>query len=618
LDVLPAAELPMLKTLISAGEACSWEIVSRWALGRRFLNGYGPTETTVAASYYRVKRDECGEMSNVPIGRPIANTQIYVLDGNLRPVPMGVYGELCVGGVGLARGYLGRPELTAERFIPDLFGGDGGGRLYKTGDLVRYLPDGNIEFLGRMDHQVKVRGFRVELGEIEAALKRHPAVRQAAVVPWGETERNKRLAAYVVLKQNSPEPLPNEWRDFLRKRLPNYMAPSTFFTLDALPFNSSGKLDRRALESQGAKNAHRPQGHINPRDTLEAQLARIWEEVLDVQPIGMRDDFFDLGGHSVLAIRLTGQIKERLNKEVSLVFLYQNPTIESLARLLRSEEQGGMPSALVPLQPRGKTPPLFFVHPSGGSVHWYTELARLMGPRLGPKQPFYGLRADGLDGERAIHTRIEDMATHYVKTIRNFKPEGPYHLGSWSMGVVIAFEMARQLREQRQQVGLLVMLDQGPYLPAEEPEDDASYLMEVFGKHLPLTLDHLRKLEPDEQIAHVWQEAIKAEWIYPQIKVDQFRRFVNLLRTHTEAWRRYRPKIYPGRITLFRANGQAADHPEGADLGWGRLASTGVEIHDTPGDHLTMLQKPNVKTLAEKLRACLNELNEVEMTGKEK
>jgi thioesterase domain-containing protein len=224
---------------------------------------------------------------------------------------------------------------------------------------------------------------------------------------------------------------------------------------------------------------------------------------------------------------------------------------------------------------------------------------------LGADQPLYGLQAQGINGDHQLHSRVEDMAAHYVKAIRAVQPEGPYLLGSWSMGVAIAYEMAQQLVAQGQEVGLLAMLDQGPFLPAEVPEDQASHLMETFGKHLPLSLDHLRQLGPDEQIAYVWEEARKAEWIYPDVTLPKFRHFVHILRTHTEAWRHYQPRIYPGRITLLRAVDEPRDNVDAADLGWGKLGAGGVEIYEVPGDHLSMIHEPHVQTLAAQLRACL-------------
>ena len=620
LMVLPAEELLALQTLLSAGEACTREIVARWAPGRRFFNAYGPTEATVGPTWYLVEDLPDGATS-IPIGRPIANTQAYVVDAQLRPVPIGVPGELMIGGVGVARGYLNRPGLTAQKFIPDPFGETAGGRLYRTGDLARFLPDGNIDFLGRLDHQVKVRGFRIELGEVEAVLREHESVGRAVVVAREDRPGDRRLVAYVVAEGEGPRPSPAQpgrplpggegedpqiLRQFLRDRLPEYMIPSAFVWLEELPLTPNRKVDRQALPVPEGIRPSGEKAFVPPRDALELQLTQMWEEILNIQPIGVKDNFFELGGHSLLAVRLVAQIRQRFGATFPLTSLFQEPTVEQVASVLRQQEGLTPAGSLVPLQPNGSGLPLFFVHPSGGSVHWYADLAR----HLGAGQPFYGLQAQGLNGDEGlhtqIHTRIEDMAAAYVKALLDVQPDGPYRLGSWSMGVVVAFEMAQQLRARGREVDLLIMLDQGPIVPAEEPEDDAAYLVDVFGKHVPLSLDHLRQLGPDEQLAHVWKEARKAEWLYPDITLPQFGHFVRLLRTHTEAWRAYQPQVYSGRIILFRASESTGDGSQKRDMGWGRLTSGEVEVHEVPGDHISMIHEPHVRVLAERLRGYLD------------
>jgi surfactin family lipopeptide synthetase C len=596
LALLSPEELPGLATVISAGEACPPDVARRWERGRRFFNGYGPTETTVGATFHLVEGTPDGA-ARIPIGRPIANVRTYVLDAEQRLLPVAVPGELYVGGVGVGRGYLNRPDLTAERFVSDPFAGAPGARMYRTGDRARWLPDGNLEYLGRLDDQVKVRGFRIEPGEIEAALGEHPRVRQAAVLArahGGDT----RLAAYVV-PAGGPPLTPAELRDFLRRKVPPYMVPAAFVLLDELPVTSSGKVDRRALPPVAALAEGR--SAIAPRDEWEHRLLQIWEELLEARPIGVRDDFFEMGGHSLLSVRLVAQIQRKLGRRISMAQLYEEPTIEHLAQLLRSASPDA--GSLVPLRPNGARPPLFFVHPSGGSVHWYGELGRC----LAPDQPFYGLQAIGLDGSEPLHGRIEDMAAHYVRAVRERQPVGPYQLGSWSMGVAVAFEMAQQLVAQGEEVSLLAMLDQGPILPLPEPADDAEYLVATYGEHVPLSLERLRRLEPDAQVAHVWEAGRKAQWVLPEVTLDQFRHFVRILRTHTEAWRRYRPAPYPGSITLFRARDRSGDRMAERDLGWGRYAARGVTVHDVPGDHVGMMYPPHVAAVGRRLQACIDE-----------
>ncbi|HEX2524309.1 MAG TPA: amino acid adenylation domain-containing protein, partial [Terriglobia bacterium] len=436
----------------------------------RLLNAYGPTETTITATAFEVSPRLCEYKSfqRIPIGRPLANREIYILDKYDNPVPVGVAGEIHIGGVSLARGYLNRPELTAEKFVPNPFSEAPGARLYKTGDLARYLPDGNIEFLNRVDHQVKIRGFRIELGEIEAALFQYPAVREAVVVARDDTPEEKRLVAYLVTEQEL-RPTANDLRSFLKKKLPEYMIPAIFVLLDALPLMPSGKVDRRSLPAPDRARPESENAFVAPRDDLELQLTHIWEDVLGVRPIGVRDNFFELGGHSLLAARLLASIENRLGKKLPLATVFQGATVEHLAAILRQDAKPAPRSSLVAIQPAGSKRPLFLVHPAGGHVFPYVHLARY----LGPDQPCYGLQARGLEEGEEPHTRIEDMAADYIKALRTVQPIGPYLLGGWSMGGLVAFEMAQQLHAQGEGVDLLALLDARITHPDEKfPEAD--------------------------------------------------------------------------------------------------------------------------------------------------
>ena len=354
LAVLPADGLPALQTLVSGGESCTREIVTRWARDRRFFNAYGPTEATVASSWYRVDSPS-EETTNIPIGRPIANYRLYILDRHLQPVPVGVPGELYIGGGGMARGYLNRPALTAGRFIPDPFSDDPGARFYKTGDLARYRPDGNIEFLGRIDHQVKVRGFRIELGEIETLLGGHPALREVIVLARGDTPGDKRLVAYVV-PEDDLTPSVSELRGFLKERLPEYMVPSAFVTLEALPLTPVGKVDRRALPAPDQTRPDLEAAYVSPRTPAEETLADIWAQVLGVERVGVYDNFFELGGDSILSIQVIARANQA-GLRLSPRQLFQHPTVAGLAAVAGQgpavqAEQGMVegPVALTPIQ----------------------------------------------------------------------------------------------------------------------------------------------------------------------------------------------------------------------------------------------------------------------------
>ena len=569
----------------------------------RLVNGYGPTEATITATAFEVapRPDEITTFQRVPIGRPLAGRSIYILDRHGNPAPIGVQGHLHIGGAGLARGYLKRPELTAEKFILDPFSTEPGARMYKTGDLARYRPDGNIEFLGRADDQVKIRGFRIELGEIEAALGQHPAVREAVVVAREDAPGEKRLVAYVVADSTA-----EELRHFLRDRLPEVMVPPVIVLLDALPIMPNGKVDRRALPAPDRSRREPEKAFVAPRDELELSLAQIWEEVLSVRPIGIRDNFFELGGHSLLAVRLFAVIEKQLGKKLPLTAVFQGATIEHLADVLRHQAKRGPHSSLVPIQPRGNKQPLFLVHPAGGHVFPYIHLAKF----LGSDQPCYGLQAIGTEDGQDPHTRIEDMAAHYIKALQTVQPTGPYLIGGWSMGGVIAFEMAQQLIAQGQQLALLALLDAGTPASGEAfPEEDSDALSLVeryFGVSFG-SVESLAALPKDEQLAFMLEQAKKAGLVPAELDVSQARRFVTLLRSDLRATQSYAPHLYPGRITFFKASETLAGTSSDLTMGWSEWASGGVEVHIVPGNHANLMYQPHVEVLADKLMACLNE-----------
>jgi aspartate racemase len=388
---------------------------------------FGQTETCGIVATYPIPAQQDERVKIVPLGRAIANTQIYLLDSHMQPVPIGVPGELHIGGLGLARGYLNRPELTDEKFIPDPFRQKEGARVYKTGDLARFLRDGSIEFIGRSDYQVKIRGFRIELGEIEAVLSQHPSVLQTVVIAREDGSGEKRLVAYVVSNEG-PALSISDLRRFLREKLPEYMVPFAFVLLEALPLTPSGKVNRSVLPAPDLAKPDSEENFVAPRDELEQELVQIWEEVLRVQPIGIKDNFFDLGGHSLLAVHLFGQIETKFGKKLPLATLFQSGTVETLAKMLCPAQEkatgdqvllGALGedtstdawSSLVAIQPNGSKPPLFFMHPMGGEILCYRPIAM----HLGQDQPVYGLQPPGLDGKEPLLTRVEDMAALYIQ-----------------------------------------------------------------------------------------------------------------------------------------------------------------------------------------------------------
>jgi amino acid adenylation domain-containing protein len=572
-------------------------------------NMYGPTETTIWSTLQRVEPGD----GPVPIGFPIAETRVYVVDAELRPVAPGESGELYIGGAGLARGYRNRPGLTAERFVPDPFSPEPGARMYRTGDLARALPDGGLVCLGRVDHQVKIRGFRIEIGEVETALGRHPDVREAVVAVREGASDDKQMVGYVVPRAGQT-PDAGALREFLKASLPDYMVPSTIVTLGSLPLTPNGKVDRLALPTPTGPRPGSGCGPAAPRDRIETRLVQIWERVLGVHPVGIRDNIFDLGVHSLTAARLFAEIEKAFGKRLPPSPLFQAPTIERLADLLRGQGRAGRWSSLVAIQPDGAKPPLFCVHGGAGTVLLFHDLAR----RLGPDQPIYGLQMRGLYGKDAPQTRVEDMATHYLKEMRTLQPHGPYLIGGYCFGGIIAFEMAQQLRALGEETAALVIFN-GPSPP---------YIRKKQGRIVELDREKRatgsagRGAPPSLAIrvrnAIAWRARTARRWIdlegrrcrlclrlglpLPESLRDAFFRVNN-----NQAELAYAPRAYPGRMILFRAMGLYEDPL----LGWGELVQGGIEDHEVPGDHddqRTLMKEPSVRPVARLLHASLERI----------
>jgi len=600
-----------LQRVFCSGEALPFELQERFfaRMGCELHNLYGPTEAAIDVTFWQCRPES--NLRTVPIGRPVANTQLYILDSQLQLVPVGVAGELHIGGVQVARGYLNRPELTAEKFIANPFDKSSLNPLYKTGDLARYLPDGNIEYLGRIDSQVKIRGFRIEQGEIEAALLQHPQVLETAVIARAEKSGEKRLVAYVVATPDKPAP--SSLRRFLKQKLPEYMIPAAFVILESLPVTANGKLNRRALPAPDLSSFTGESQFVAPRDDLEQQLAQIWSEVLNLNPVGVRDNFFELGGHSLLALNLMAKIQKLFSKSLPLATLFASPTIEDLANELRSATQVRAYSPLVPIQPKGTKNPFFCVHPAGGHVLCYMNLSRY----IGADQPFYGLQAQGFnEGEEAL-MRVEDMASLYVKAIREFKPEGPYQIGGWSFGGVVAYETAQQLQQQGQEVSLLAVLDSYvPILLDGTKIIDDVYLVGVlsrvyggmFGRDNLVDPQELEGLSVPDQLDYIINKAREVGVFSQDSQSQQNRRILDVLVGTLKATYAYKRRPYPGKVTVFRAQEKQIMAPD-PKLVWVELFSIldaqEIEIVNVPGHHYSFVLDPHVKVLAERLGACL-------------
>lgn len=617
-----AVKLPRLKYWTCSGESLSLELAQ--AFKQRLpeavlINLYGSSEVAADVTCYVV--GETNQLSNIPIGRPIDNAAAYILDDSLEPVPVGICGELYIAGAGVARGYFDRPDLTAERFLPDPFSRQPGARMFRTGDLVRYQEDGNMEFRGRADYQVKIRGHRIELGEIETVIRGHRDVHESLVVAHEDATGDRRLVAYIVPTAGAKIDQ-QELRAFVQTTLPDYMTPAHVVELAEFPLTPSGKVNRRGLPAPEF-DAQVKQSYVKPRTEAEQQLASIWAEVLRVPRVGINDNFFELGGHSLLAVRLFARIEKVIGAHLPLAALFQAPTVAQLAHILGEETTKDNWSSLVTIQAadysvsNGKRP-LFCVHAVGGNVIEYHDLAR----HLGPDQPFYAFQSVGLDGRQTPLASITEMATHYIKEMRVVQPSGPYLLGGHSLGGMIAFEMACQLSDQGEQVDLLALLDSYPlgHFKLQPDSNSRTYVARRFAKRMKCHADNLIKLKGKEKLTYLFN---KLQFAPAKLKQQIWRRAYRLRRFNRAlpatlrnieglnylAARNYVPRIYAGRVSLFWASGDLTTSFDLLD-GWRTLAAGGVDVHEISGNHINLIKEPHVSVLADDLRGCLDQVED--------
>ncbi|MBT9393363.1 amino acid adenylation domain-containing protein [Hymenobacter sp. NST-14] len=569
-----------------------------------FYNQYGPTETSITATNLKLPGPP-GQWPLLPgIGFPVDNTEIIVLDENLQRVAPGAEGELCIGGIGLAREYLNQPELTRTKFIWWQPGpGQAPRRLYRSGDLARYLPDGSLEYLGRQDGQVKIRGNRIELGEIEAALNQLTAVKQAVVVACETPTGARQLVAYLVA---ATTPLPSALvRQHLAQRLPDYMVPTAFVWLPAIPTTTSGKTDRNALP---APPTSRPEGrlYVAPATPRQARLAAIWQRVLALDDIGNTDNFFELGGNSLLALKLMGAIEDETGQRLPISALFTAPTIRELAQLLEARPAGQGWQALVPIKPQGSKPPLYLVHGMGLNVMIFNDISR----RLDPEQPVYGLQAIGLDGVTEPLESIEEMATAFLEEMLAHNPTGPYALAGYSFGGLIAFEMAQQLRRLNRQVSLLGMLDSDI---SDQTPPAALGLMGTYLHRVGWVCRSL--LKQPRQTARHYQSFVR--WHLqgllsrgmPQPTAGEASAAGNrraIWEKLQAASRRYVVRPYDGVIDVFRAKDRIHSIQDREWYGWKPFARQGVRVHDCPGNHDNLLRAPNDQAFARIMQRVLD------------
>jgi amino acid adenylation domain-containing protein/non-ribosomal peptide synthase protein (TIGR01720 family) len=622
-ELLKAGKIPAtINTINLAGEALPPALVHQLYQQPgidRVYNLYGPTEDTTYSTFALLER----ECEKAVIGKPVANTQVHVLDEELASVPMGGPGELFIGGDGLARGYLNRPDLTAERFIPNPFSQKPGERLYRTGDLVKQQQDGNLQFLGRLDHQVKIRGYRIELGEVEESLRQHCGVEQVVVMVRDDQAGNKQLAGYIVLKKDAEAVSGQDLRNDLKGWLPEYMLPDTITVLDKMPLTPNGKVDRKALPEPHVHLEH--ETYFAPGNEIEETLCGIWAEVLGLtRRIGANENFFMLGGNSLLCLRAVTRAGES-GLLISLKQMFEHQTVRELSDALKSntgEAAALQPhSFLVPVRSGGKKHPIVFLHPAGGGVDYLWPLAR----RLSPDQPVYGIRSRALT-QSNYHPEVEQMAAEYIEHLKRIQ-RPPYFLGAYSLGVHIAFEMARQLTLQGEQVGLLALIDGGTHTPLTRKATDLRFLERVASTaHLTLAPEQLENGTFDQRLESVLQQVQSRlnPWEYSQLV-----RIAPAWYSHETAVESYLRKlfkdpasyIYPGKITLFRTQKHQTQPENGASVleesihvnrdpaaGWSMFSTQPIDIRWISGDHHSCVMEPHVQTLADELTLCLHEL----------
>jgi amino acid adenylation domain-containing protein len=606
-----------LRYVIFGGEALEMSSLKPWFDRHgdqqpRLVNMYGITETTVHVTYRPLSATDV--RSGSVVGVPIPDLQIYILDSCQAPVPIGVVGEIYVGGAGVACGYLKREELTAQRFLPDPFSNKPDARLYRTGDLARYLPCHDIEYLGRIDSQVKIRGFRIELGEIERVLSQHSSVNQCVVVAQEDAE-DESLIAYL-------EPPPglhpdvSDLRAHLNRELPDYMIPSSFMVMDKLPLTANGKIDRKSLPTSGGQRIEINRVFAPPRDPLEQMLSQLWAKVLKVKRVGIHDNFFELGGHSILAVRIVAEIERLYQKRLPLATLLQASTISALAEVLREEHKAPSWSSLVPIQRGGSRPRLFLMHSHGGNVLEYFPLVN----RLSEDQPVYALQARGLDGHIVKGQSLEQMVKAYLAEIRRVQPQGPYYLGGFCFGGLLALEAAQQLSLAGEEVALVVMIQTTH--PASQIFKPTDTLLSRLWQRTSKRIDLEREKSSEsgrgyvgERMRRFWDIACARTAIaFDRVtakgeRASNDRSMAYILESlaveHDEVFKRYQPSLYYGDVLLVRASKQLSGLAEDQYLGWRDVLLGRVDVRELSGHQQNLLIGTNVVALAEMLEARL-------------
>ncbi|AOJ36098.1 non-ribosomal peptide synthetase [Burkholderia metallica] len=603
LDTVDGEQLTLPGRVLLGGEAIGqshWDQLKARA-ATTFFNMYGPTEATVDCAMCRVAAH-----ASPTIGRPLDNYQIYLLDPYGQPVPVGVAGEVYIAGAGLARGYLGRPDLTAEKFVPNPFGPTPGSRMYRSGDLARFRSDGNIEYLGRIDHQVKIRGFRIELGEIETALNALDTVSNAAVLAQPHAASDEpQLVAYITARDGETMPDDAQLRSSLSSTLPDYMLPTHFMRLDRLPLNDNGKIDRKALPLPDI--SHSSEGYVAPGTATQIALATVWSELLKLKQVGLHDNFFELGGHSLLAVRMLARVKAGLGIDIALRELFANPTLLQFSAAIDAcDSTSSRYPHLIALRTTKHVTPLFCVHPGQGEIGYVRNLL----PWLDTSQPLYGIAAIGfMPGETPLDS-VTDMASRHVEAIRSVQSTGPYRLSGWSAGGIIAYEMARQLLDAGQSVEFLGLIDTA-----------SDYARRSRGTLAPSEFQFLLQSAPSnafaDRLAHIHSAASVAdvdglllcfqqEGCLPrEMDLPLLRRHLSVRYGIAKALDGYVPPSLPIPVSLYCADAEAR---EDIAQGWIDLLGDRIRVTRFDATHYSIVELPQIQTLGQAIQEAMNAL----------
>jgi amino acid adenylation domain-containing protein len=599
------------KVMVFGGESFALSVLTylkKANYGGTVFNHYGPTEATIGKCIYKVDLNKTYTV--VPIGKAFSNTRLYVLDEYLQLVPVGIAGELCIAGDGLARGYLNRENVTAEKFIVNPFAAGSMDKMYRTGDKVRWLPEGNIEHLGRTDEQVKIRGHRIELGEIEDALLRSKLVRQGAVLAIDDKKGNRRLVAYIVPESDFTS---EAITAFLKKRLPEYMIPLTFVELRKIPLTVNGKINKKDLETLAATD----RGYTAPQTGSETQLAIIWQNLLKIERISIFDNFFELGGNSIDGARMISKIKKKFGKSFPLAFIFNAPTIHQLAAALQASPKSiRLIPHLVPIQPKGSKTPVFAMHAGHGNIIFYANLSL----HLGPDQPFYALQAKGVNGFERPMMDMKQMAAYYLSEIRKVQPKGPYYLVGYCLGAQIAFEIAKQLILEGQKIALLANFNGvSPIFNRRNLRSAQNGIPHAGTANAP---GHVKKLTLRNRAGILKRKSIRAARMLLYILLSVFNAVVfefclffrlkppgliarlYVARFNFQMQKKYYPEPYPGSMMIFRSP-EIYKEPY---LGWKTFIKGDIKTFDIPGKHKTrrdVMNEPHVQILAKELQNFL-------------